>query len=313
MDNKVSIIIPCYNVGKYIQHMIDSLVMQTYDNLEIIFVNDGSKDDTEKIIFENKEKLENKGCSVLYKYQKNAGLGAAINTGLKMFTGDFLCWADPDDYFEPTAMEERVNFLLDHSEYGIVSCDAYIRDSNNLSQYKSLISESLSENEKENQFDLLLEEKSMFCSGAHMVRSVAFLDVNPDRNIYEAKRGQNWQMLLPIYYKYKRYFLNKPLYNYIDYPNSMSKDAKTEEFMIERYNEHQNIILYTLKQIENNEKVDLSDYVKKVNNKYYKMKMHLAIQYSDKELFKNQYREKKRTVGLDIKDVVLYWLAKVKI
>ena len=84
----VSIITPCYNCERYIQRYIDFIQKQTYKNIELIFVNDGSTDKTEEILNENKEVIEKIGMKVVYVYQKNKGLGGASNTGLNSITGE---------------------------------------------------------------------------------------------------------------------------------------------------------------------------------------------------------------------------------
>ena len=80
----------------------------------------------------------------------------------------------------------------------------------------------------EKQFEYLLNEKSIFCTGCHMIRVSALKEVNPKFEIYPARRGQNWQLLLPIYYKYKRFFLDEPLYGYVIYAQSMSQGDVTK-------------------------------------------------------------------------------------
>ena len=85
----VSIITPCYNGAKYLNRFFDSLLQQTYSNIEVIIVNDGSIDETEEIILEHKEALLNKGYLFKYIKQENAGPAAAINAGLHVFTGDY--------------------------------------------------------------------------------------------------------------------------------------------------------------------------------------------------------------------------------
>ena len=108
----VSIITPCYNVEKTIKKYLESILNQTYKNLELIFIDDGSTDETEKIIKEYINEFEQNKIKVKYVYQENAGLGGAINTGLKLVTGGFLCWADPDDFFMPESIEKRLNILI---------------------------------------------------------------------------------------------------------------------------------------------------------------------------------------------------------
>ena len=100
MENQlVSIITPCYNGEKTVSRYLDSVLNQTYKNIELIFVNDGSTDNTEQVVLSYEKIFEENGKKLIYIKQENKGLGGAINTGLKYFTGDFLCRADADDFF----------------------------------------------------------------------------------------------------------------------------------------------------------------------------------------------------------------------
>lgn len=246
----VSIIVPCYNVEKVIGKCIKSILNQTYRKLEVIFVNDGSTDNTEKIILSYKKEFEKKNVIFKYIYQKNKGLGGAINTGLKHFTGEYLVWPDADDTLASTSIEKKVVFLENKPEYGSVTSDAYIYNEDDLLNPIRKITDIFKYNNEEEQFEYMLLGKSIFCSGCHMVKTKAFLDVNPNREIFEARRGQNWQMLLPVYYKYKRGFINEPLYNYIIYKNSMSSGDDTKEKKIQRENECYEIIQNTLSKMK---------------------------------------------------------------
>ena len=257
---KASIIVPCFNVEKYLPIFLMSLYEQTYQNIELILINDGSTDKTDKVINQNISMLRKK-MEVQYIIQNNRGLGGAINTGLKKFTGDYLCWADPDDYLEPRSIEERVCYLEKNPDVGVVTTDAEIREGSVDGNIRGYISDLfLHDNENPEQFMLLLKAKSILCAGCHMIRTDAFLDVNPNRDIYEAKRGQNWQILLPVYYKYKRGFLDKPLYRYVIYPSSMSQGDDTVNKKILREIEHEEIVFNTLERMN----------MTKKERKYYK-------------------------------------------
>ena len=306
----VSVITPCYNGEKKIGRLIQSVINQTYDNIEFIIVNDGSTDNSAEIIETYRKKIENRGYSFKYIYQQNKGLGGAINSGLKAFSGEYLCWPDADDYLEPESVEHRVRFLIDHPEYAVVTSNAYVRKGDNLKDCHLLVKKSENKNLQKNQFALMLNGESIFCSGCHMVRVEAFLDVNPGREIYSARRGQNWQMLLPLYYKYKRYFLDEPLYNYIDYPDSMSKDSLTIESFFTRYEEHLTILKKTLEMIERIQQVNLKEYYCFVDDKYAKLKMNTAIRFEDKRLFEKVFLEKKKSIGLDKRDYLMYFQSK---
>ena len=263
MEQKlVSIITPCYNGEKLVSRYLESVLGQTYKNIELIIVNDGSSDDTEKIVLSYKDKFEKEGMKIVYVYQENKGLGGAINTGLKYFTGDYLCWADYDDFFRYDSVEKRVKFLEDNPQYGCVTSNANVYNKDDLENPIYKITDKFKYNEDEYQFEHHLKSESIFCCGCHMVRTEAFLDVNPDRDIFEGRRGQNWQMLLPVYYKYKRGFLDEPLYNYIIYKSSMSTGDDTEEKSIQRVNEHLEIVKNTLDRI---------DMVQKDRDKYFEL------------------------------------------
>lgn len=292
MANKlVSLIVPCYNCEKWVGRLIESVIGQTYDNIELIIVNDGSTDSSSEIIENYEGKIAEKGYILKHIKQENKGLGGAINAGLKVFAGEYLCWLDADDYLEPTSVEDRVKVLEENPEYSIVTSNAYIRKSDDLENFTLLVTDE-QDQKQEWQFEKLLNgSDSIFCSGCHMVRAESFLDVNPEREIYPARRGQNWQMLLPIYYKFKRYYLDKPLYNYIDYPLSMSKNKATIEALLNRYNEHEKIILNTLNMIESVQKVDLGKYKNYIIEKYCKCRIAAALKYGDDTLFDIEYEK----------------------
>ncbi len=299
----VSIITPCYNGDKTIARLMDSIINQTYKKIEFILVNDGSVDNTESVVKGYEQKFAEQGMLFKYVYQENQGLGGAINTGLKHFTGEYLCWPDADDYLENESIYERVNFLIQNPQYAIVTSNAYIRKEDNLENPKLLVKKVTERVKHENQFNLMLNGDSIFCSGCHMVRTTAFLEANPERSIYPARRGQNWQMLLPIYYKFNSYFLDMPLYNYIDYPTSMSKNKNSLDLFLFRYNEHREILLNTLEMIEKVQKVDLSNYKVFVEKKYAFLKMHVSLRYLDYKNFDKEFTVKKQ-YGIEKRDII---------
>ena len=99
---KVSVIIPAYNMEKYIDKCLNSMVNQTLDSTEIIVVNDGSTDNTQNIIEEYKEKYPDIIKSINIK---NSGIGPARNIGIKKAKGKYITFIDSDDYIKENALE----------------------------------------------------------------------------------------------------------------------------------------------------------------------------------------------------------------
>lgn len=116
---KISVIVPVYNVEKYLDKCLDSLVNQTYSNLEIIIVNDCSTDNSEIII--NKYKDKNKNI-IYVKNEVNSGLSFSRNTGLKKSTGEYIGYIDSDDYIPYNYYESLMKTMIQENA-DIVVCD----------------------------------------------------------------------------------------------------------------------------------------------------------------------------------------------
>ncbi|MEQ8200709.1 MAG: glycosyltransferase [Syntrophomonadaceae bacterium] len=108
MNQLVSIIIPVYNVEKYLRRCLDSVIDQTYKNLEIIIINDGSPDQSQAII----DEYSARDSRIRSLVQKNQTLGIARNTGMKVARGDYLMFVDSDDYLEPDGVAVMIHNAL---------------------------------------------------------------------------------------------------------------------------------------------------------------------------------------------------------
>ena len=105
---KISVIIPVYNVEQYLGHCLDSVINQTYKNLEIICVNDASTDRS-PLILEEYSKKDSR--IVIVNNAKNSRLGPTRNHGMEYATGDYVHFLDSDDWLEPDAYEKLVNTI----------------------------------------------------------------------------------------------------------------------------------------------------------------------------------------------------------
>ncbi|MGL4609385.1 MAG: glycosyltransferase family 2 protein [Trueperaceae bacterium] len=122
----VSVVIPAYNAAKYLGAAIESLQAQTYQNLHMIIVNDGSKDDTAAVA--DCLAAQDKRIEVIHK--ANAGVSAARNDAMRVVKGDLMCFLDSDDTYLPEKVAKQVKFLQDHPELALVYCGNYIGDEN---------------------------------------------------------------------------------------------------------------------------------------------------------------------------------------
>lgn len=116
MNQKISVIIPCYNYGHLIAETLDSLLTQTYTDIEVIVINDGSTDNTENVVNEYAQK-DNR---VKYYKYINTGLGASRNRGLEKATGDYIQFLDADDLLENRKFEIQLQIFKDNPQVDVV-------------------------------------------------------------------------------------------------------------------------------------------------------------------------------------------------
>jgi len=123
----ISIIIPVYNTEQYLRECLDSVVNQTYKNLEIIIIDDWSTDNSGKIC----DEYANNDKRIKVLHQKNADLSAARNAGLKIATWEYIWYIDSDDYVE-LDMYEKLYSLIETSKSDLVICNWYINQKDGL-------------------------------------------------------------------------------------------------------------------------------------------------------------------------------------
>ena len=125
MNELISIIVPVYNVEKYLERCVNSIINQTYKNIEIILVNDGSTDNSGNIC----DKFGKKDSRIKIIHKSNGGLSDARNAGLKIAKGEYIGFVDSDDYIKEDMFETLYNLNKEHnSEISIVSYYEYYND-----------------------------------------------------------------------------------------------------------------------------------------------------------------------------------------
>ncbi|HCB30645.1 MAG TPA: family 2 glycosyl transferase [Acinetobacter lwoffii] len=193
----VSIVIPMYNRAHTISDAVNSVLAQTYNNYEIILVDDGSTDNTKEIISKY-------GDGVVYVYQENSGPSAARNTGIRQAKGELIAFLDSDDVWREDKLACQVACFLDAPLVGIVASGHEIRNQNwELTQTTLLTEKEIGQIHRKDLY------KNFFSTPSVIVRAKCFDEVGYfDETI---RYAEDWDMWLRILQKYECYIINEPL------------------------------------------------------------------------------------------------------
>lgn len=311
MDEKlVSIITPCYNGEDYIVRFFNNILEQTYTNIELIFINDGSVDNTEQIALDFKHKFETQKHSFVYIYQDNAGQAAAVNKGLKIFTGEYLIWTDSDDILDKNNVKHKVEFMEKNLSYGFAQCyGKEVLESDLLTKVRDFRRIPPIGEDKFFE-DLIIKKNVEYTPGLFIARTSAFLASNPNRDIDESRIGQNLQMLLPLAYQFQCGYLKEDLFSYVIRDDSHSHDQITTEVFINRSLEYKKLLLETLNRINMN---DREYYIDKVEETVIRNQFNAGYAFKDTALLKKKYNELKATKYLTKRDTFVYYAYKFKV
>jgi glycosyltransferase involved in cell wall biosynthesis len=300
-EKLVSLITPCYNGEKFVHRLFNSVINQTYTNIEHIFVDDGSTDKTAQIVQEYITKYKEVGKELIYIYQENAKAAAALNNGLKIFKGDYLTWPDSDDFYsEKDSIKKMVKtFEGLSSEYGMVRCDAFKINEETLRPI-SKFSDNNPHCYNENLFeDCLLERNMWYAPGCYMTKKIVIDEVINGREIFANNDVQNWQMYLPILYKHRCFFINEPLFNYLVRSNSYCNQVLSFDLDINRTTKHEEIILESLKKIDMTN-IEFAKYSTIIKKKYIIKRLNILFQYNKRSVYNENYSKIKNELILEI-------------
>lgn len=223
-----SIVMCGYNSEKYLSRSIGSILNQSYPEIELIFVDDGSQDHTFETAKTYIEAFQQKGYSLKVFRQANQGPGYAAIHGLKEATGTYLSFLDSDDALLPTSIEKRVKALEDHSSINIVRTNGY-RVFEGTNKPKELIVKDAQEKEESGLFDKIVIGTANNFAGTFMIRAEALHSFYKSGQVPCSDYGQNLQLILPGAYQSNQVFIDEPLMEYYIYPNTHSHKKTTEE------------------------------------------------------------------------------------
>ncbi len=213
MDELISVIVPIYNVEKYLRACIESIINQTYKNIEIILVDDGSPDKCPNIC--DNYKKNDKRIRVIHK--KNGGLSDARNAGIDNVSGKYICFVDSDDYIEIDYIEKLYNSLKKNNTK-IAQCGINYVDENN----KLIKSIGYSREQVKSGRNMLLDIND-FHEVENTVVWNRLYDISLFKNIRFpfGKIHEDEFVTYLLYYENNVSIINDNLYNYRQTPNSI--------------------------------------------------------------------------------------------
>ena len=198
MEKKVSVVIPAYNKADFTVKTVESVLNQTYKNIEIIVIDDGSTDNTG-------ERLRPYGDKIKYVYKENGGACSARNTGIRLSTGDYIAPLDCDDMYLPEKIEKSVEYLEKQPDFDFVHTPVYFIDEkdNILRVY------SLRENRHIGWLAKRLIARNLICNSTALIRKSCFEDAGLfDETLFT---HADWDMWLRLAEKCKVGYISAPL------------------------------------------------------------------------------------------------------
>lgn len=224
----ISIIVPVYNVEKYLPQCIDSLLSQTLKDIEIILVNDGSTDSSLKICNQYAEKDQR--ITIISK--KNEGLGKARRDGIENAHADYISFLDSDDYYESTFCERMLNRMVE-SDADIVECD-YYKVINDVRTEHRLYSDDIGLSQKAF-YDGIVRKNVVNGTEAVVVWNKLYRKSNIECAIidYGSSQLEDYVFNAQYYTMVERYeYIHQCLTNYRQVPMSLSRKCNLQTYEI---------------------------------------------------------------------------------
>lgn len=216
IDNeRVTIVVACYNVEKYIAKCFDSIIRQTYPNLEIIAVEDHSTDGTKKIIQKYEKKYKN--FRAIYN-ERNRGQGYSRNIGIAATKTKYIAFVDSDDWVEDNFLQELYRALVDKNA-DLAMCDIFVRHDNTSGDHRVTMY-----NSKPNKLGFI--NTGLAASSCNkLFKTELFREFQYPENV----ANDDIQVILAIMYKYKSAYTNKTYYNYYQRQGSTQNSQVTRK------------------------------------------------------------------------------------
>jgi len=230
-DPLVTIVTSCLNGEEHgmLHEYFKGILCQTYENIQLIFVNDGSTDNTESIYFDYEPELEEKFKESKYiKFGENKGYITAINTAMEYAEGKYISPFDSDDIMLPHKIQSHVDFLEKNDEYAMVYSDGYVVKKNNPQQPIRRFLENREPSSGDDLYERILGGDEWIYSGTYCFKRKCWKKIKPLKSEFKG-RGQNFQINTTIAYHYKIGYNDvPPVMKYVVRPQSLSNKMDLE-------------------------------------------------------------------------------------
>ena len=276
MNPKVSILVPVYKVSDFIEKCAHSLFLQTFDDIEYIFVDDCSPDDSIEKLRKVIEQYPNRKKQIkIISHEKNRGSGTSRNTCLENATGKYIQFVDSDDWIEPNMIEAMYN-KAEAEQADIVVCDFVIEKINSKERARAFVPKH-----KEDYFSCMLESESSYAALWNKLVHSKLYKLPDCRSVEGLNIAEDWHISIRWhYYAEKIVKVDKAFYHYNKTNNYSLTTSKTDMH-------YENIkLFYELLEDFMKKKGLYEKYVDAVERSKIASKLNLLIQTKDYNLIK---------------------------
>lgn len=282
---RISLIVPCYNIREYLPRCIESILAQTYKNLEIILISDGSTDGTDEVIRE----YAKKDSRIIPIFKQNSGVSDTRNRGLDIATGDYIGFVDGDDYIEPEMYETLLKNAIENNA-DISHCGYQMVFPSRVDYYYNTGKKVIQDNKK----------------GIRDIIVGDYVEPSPCIKIYRKNIVNNLRMPINIkinedvlfnFYAFvnskKSVYEDLPFYHYILRKGSAATSKINQNKLFDPVRVRKEIFEYSLKNLDNEiQSVAYSSYLNSIINLYRVVSNSKLKEYKeDSFILKGQIKE----------------------
>lgn len=267
----VSIVTPVYNSEPFLPKYFEGILVQDYPDIELILVDDGSTDNSKRVMEREKKALEARGINVIILNQSNSGAAAAVKAGLQIASGDFLVWPDSDDILLPGSISKRVDAIV-NSGCEVVISDSYLSNDSLGYQPTGIKFIPKPSNNRLERVLLAINRSFPVQSAGIMVRMRAVKRLKIIENLYISREGQNYQIYIPLLYFCDCFKLNQVLQVILVSSSSHSRRRRSFFELLSRQKEINKIINMTISSMYEVDPADAKTFFE-FNSKQYRWRV----------------------------------------